>query len=303
VDRISAARPKWPRRLSFPVSDASFAAAVIIQPEIFMSFSLVTWNINSVRLRMPIVARLLGEYAPDVLCLQETKCTDDLFPREAFEALGYKHVALNGQKGYHGVATVSRRPLRIAEKREFCHKGDCRHVSVEVHAGNHSVLLHNFYVPAGGDEPDPDVNPKFRHKLDFVEEMREVRAEEGGAAASILVGDLNIAPLEADVWSHKQMLGIVSHTPVETNGLEGMRKAGSWTDLMRRHVPPEQKLYTWWSYRARDWELSDRGRRLDHVWSSEGIAGELKEIEVVRHARGWDRPSDHVPVIARFNLD
>jgi exodeoxyribonuclease III len=267
-----------------------------------MSFSVATWNINSVRLRMPIVARFLDEYAPDVLCLQEIKCVDEFYPAEAFRAIGYEHIALNGQKGYHGVATVSRRPLEIVEKREFCAMGDCRHLSTRLSAGNNSILLHNFYVPAGGDIPDPEINPKFRHKLDFIEEMRAVKATDG-ADAAILVGDLNIAPLEADVWSHKQMLKIVSHTPVETEGLEGMRNAGAWADLMRIHVPPSEKLYTWWSYRARDWELADRGRRLDHIWSSGNLVPELRDIEVLKHARGWARPSDHVPVIARFGFD
>jgi exodeoxyribonuclease-3 len=268
-----------------------------------MPFTVATWNINSVRLRMPIVERFLAEHAPDILCLQEIKCIDELFPSEAFAALGYGHIALNGQKAYHGVATVSRRPLEIAEKREFCEKGDCRHLSVRVEAGNNPLLIHNFYVPAGGDLPDPQLNPKFRHKLDFVREMHQVRAEDGGAAGSILVGDLNIAPLENDVWSHKQMLKIVSHTPAETEGFEAMRRAGQWTDLMRLHVPAEEKLYTWWSYRAQDWAASNRGRRLDHIWSSGSIVPELREIEVLRSARGWERPSDHVPVIARFAFD
>lgn len=267
-----------------------------------MPFTIATWNINSVRLRMPIVERFLVEYAPDVLCLQEIKCIDELFPAEAFAALGYGNIALSGQKGYHGVATVSRRPLEVVEKREFCEKGDCRHISVRLEAGNNPLLVHNFYVPAGGDLPDPELNWKFRHKLDFIQEMHAVRAGDGDAAASILVGDLNVAPLENDVWSHKQMLKIVSHTPVETEGLETMRHAGDWADLMRQHVPAEEKLYTWWSYRAQDWALSDRGRRLDHIWSSNNIAAELGGIEVLRQARGWDRPSDHVPVMARFNF-
>lgn len=267
-----------------------------------MPFTIATWNINSVRLRMPIVERFLTEYAPDVLCLQEIKCIDELFPSEAFAALGYGNIALNGQKGYHGVATVSRRPLEVVEKRQFCEKGDCRHISARLEAGNNSLLVHNFYVPAGGDLPDPEANPKFRHKLDFINEMHAVRSGDGDAAASILVGDLNIAPLEHDVWSHKQMLKIVSHTPLETKGLETMRHAGEWADLMRLAVPAEEKLYTWWSYRAQDWALSNRGRRLDHIWSSRNIANELGGIEVLREARGWDRPSDHVPVIARFNF-
>jgi exodeoxyribonuclease-3 len=122
-------------------------------------------------------------------------------------------------------------------------------------------------------------------------------------APSILVGDLNIAPYEHDVWSHKQLLKIVSHTPVETEGLIEVMEKGDWVDLMRQHVPMEEKLYTWWSYRARDWKASNRGRRLDHIWSASELAGALTAIEVIEEARGWEKPSDHVPVIARFDLD
>jgi exodeoxyribonuclease-3 len=268
-----------------------------------MAFTLATWNINSVRLRMPIVERLLTERAPDVLCLQETKCIDDLFPFKAFRALGYEHIAIHGQKGYHGVATVSRRPIEVVERRRFCEIPDSRHISVRVNAGGKALLLHNFYVPAGGDEPNAEINPKFRHKLDFVAEMNAIRAEHDEVSGSILVGDLNIAPLEHDVWSHKQLLNVVSHTPVETESFEAMRKAGNWVDLMRLNVPPEQKIYTWWSYRAADWQASNRGRRLDHVWSSPNLAEKFAGYDILSDARGWDRPSDHVPVIARFDLD
>ncbi len=267
-----------------------------------MTLSLATWNINSVRLRLPLVTEFLRRYAPDILCLQEIKCPDEFFPYQAFHDAGYAHVAISGQKGYHGVATISRLPIELVERRDFCAKGDCRHLSTIFQAGGLNVLLHNFYVPAGGDEPDPEINPKFRHKLDFIEEMRLVTAEQGETSASILVGDLNIAPLEADVWSHKQLLKIVSHTPVETTGLESMRTGGGWVDLMRQAIPEPEKIYTWWSYRAADWEASDRGRRLDHIWSSANLSPKLKGIEVLRHARGWDRPSDHVPVIATFEL-
>lgn len=268
-----------------------------------MPFTIATWNINSVRLRMPIVERLLKEQAPDVLCLQETKCPDDLFPFDALRAAGYEHIEISGQKGYHGVATIARRPIRLVERRDFCAKGDCRHLSATVEAGGRSILVHNFYVPAGGDEPDPAINDKFRHKLDFIEEMRGVPAHADGVDGAILVGDLNIAPLEHDVWSHKQLLNVVSHTPVETNGLTSMREQGGWVDLMRERVPADQKVYTWWSYRARDWQLSNRGRRLDHIWSSRSLKPALTSIEVLSAARGWERPSDHVPVIARFSLD
>ena len=268
-----------------------------------MAFSIATWNINSVRLRMPLVERFLAEYQPDVLCLQETKCPDGQFPFAAFHKAGYKHIEISGQKGYHGVATIARRPIELVEKRRFCDDDDCRHLSVHVEAGGQRILLHNFYVPAGGDEPDPEINPKFRHKLDFVAEMHDVPAVQGDGLASVLVGDLNIAPLENDVWSHKQLLKVVSHTPIETTSFEAMRKAGNWVDLLRQEIPPEEKLYTWWSYRARDWEASNRGRRLDHIWSSQNLSPALSGIKILREARGWERPSDHVPVIARFNLE
>ena len=267
-----------------------------------MSFSVATWNINSVRLRMPLVERFLAEHAPDVLCLQETKCPNDQFPFAAFRKAGYENIAIHGQKGYHGVATVSRLPLNEQVSRTWCDIEDCRHISTTVTVGGKAIAIQNFYVPAGGDEPDPAINPKFAHKLQFIEEMKQLRAEHGAGSSSILVGDLNIAPLENDVWSHKQLLKIVSHTPVETEGLTAVREGGGWADLMRQYVPEDQKLYTWWSYRAREWDESDRGRRLDHIWSSPDLVAPLERIDVLREARGWDRPSDHVPVIARFAL-
>ena len=265
-----------------------------------MPLKIATWNINSVRLRMPLIKRFLEEHQPDVLCLQETKCPNDQFPMAAFSKLGYNYAQINGQKGYHGVATVSRLPLDLVEKRSFCAKDDCRHISSSVDAGGRKVVVHNFYVPAGGDEPDPEINVKFRHKLDFIQEMHDIIPSVASEAATILVGDLNIAPLETDVWSHKQLLNIVSHTPIETDGLKSVQANGGWVDLMRHHIPPEEKLFTWWSYRARDWNESNRGRRLDHIWSSPDMAPVLSKVEVLREARGWERPSDHVPVIAEF---
>lgn len=252
---------------------------------------------------MPIVEKLLCEHQPDVLCLQETKCPNDAFPFKPLRKLGYEHISIHGQKGYHGVATISRRPLQEVDKRGFCQMGDTRHLSVSVNAGGIDILLHNFYVPAGGDEPDPDKNPKFAHKLSFLDEMREIAADHDDTRASVLVGDLNIAPLETDVWSHKQLLKVVSHTPIETETLEDLRIRGGWNDLMREHIPPEEKVFTWWSYRARDWDVSDRGRRLDHIWSSPNLSPHLQKVDVLREARGWEKPSDHVPVIATFELD
>lgn len=267
-----------------------------------MAFSIATWNINSVRLRLPIVQSFLETYQPDILCLQETKCPNELFPFLPLQQLGYEHIVVHGQKGYHGVATLSKVPLDLTDRRDYCNVGDTRHISAVFEAGGRKIRLHNFYVPAGGDEPDRAINPKFGHKLDFIEEMKLLHAEAEPGVSSVLVGDLNIAPLEHDVWSHKQLLKIVSHTPVETEGLLEVMARGAWLDLMRQHVPASEKLYTWWSYRAQDWSAANKGRRLDHIWSSADLGPHLARIEVLREARGWERPSDHVPVIAHFDF-
>ena len=267
--------------------------------------TLATWNINSVRLRIDLVGRFLSEEAPDVLCLQETKCRDSEFPLAALHKLGYQHVAINGQKGYHGVAIAAKIPFRIIDRRSFCDKGDARHIAVALSpgGGRGEIALHNFYVPAGGDEPDPAINPKFAHKLAFLDEMTHW-TQSGGLAASdaILAGDLNIAPLETDVWNHKALLRVVSHTPVEVEKLNLLRQAGPWVDAPRQFVAPSERLYTWWSYRARDWEKSDRGRRLDHVFVSESLKPRLAGVRVFRESRGWKQPSDHVPVMVYFQL-
>ena len=270
-----------------------------------MPLKLATWNINSVRLRINLVERFLEEYQPDVLCLQETKCPNDAFPSKAFRKAGYEHIAFHGQKGYHGVATVSRIPFRDEERRDFCEKGDTRHLAVTLDIdGAEGVRVHNFYVPAGGDEPNREVNEKFAHKLDFLTEMeswyKSHKAKKN--ARMILVGDLNVAPLEHDVWSHKQLLKVVSHTPIEVEHLARVMKAHDWVDVMRRFVPDEEKLYTWWSYRAKDWEKADKGRRLDHIWVTPALAETPTAMEVIKQARGWERSSDHAPVLATFDI-
>jgi exodeoxyribonuclease-3 len=265
-----------------------------------MKLTVTTWNINSVRLRIDNVAKFIKATRPDVLCLQETKCPDDAFPLKRFRRLGYEHIALNGQKGYHGVAIVSRLPFDQTGIRAYCGKTDSRHVDVTLgeKAGLKDPLrIHNFYVPAGGDEPDVMVNPKFEHKLSFLDEMRDLEdLRPGPREHAIIVGDLNVAPLEHDVWSHKQMLKVVSHTPIECEKLQVARRAGGWFDAMRKFVPETEKLYTWWSYRSMDWQVSNRGRRLDHVWVSPVLAEKVSRMTVTREARGWMRPSDHVPV-------
>lgn len=265
---------------------------------------ITTWNINSVRLRIDLVTRFLAEAQPDILCLQEIKCLDDNFPGKALREAGYPHQAVSGQAGYHGVAIVSRLPLKKVEKREFCAKGDCRHVAASVAGG---VRVHNFYVPAGGDEPDPAVNDKFAHKLAFLDEMTDWFGDLGPRAKAVVVGDLNVAPREHDVWSHKQLLKVVSHTPVEVEKLNAVQAAHGFIDVAREIAPEPEKLFTWWSYRARDWRASNRGRRLDHIWVSPALKKAALALgrdgfHIHDDVRGWERPSDHAPVSLTLDL-
>lgn len=269
-----------------------------------MPLKLATWNINSIRLRLDLVLRFLNEIAPDILCLQETKCPDDHFPVRDFKELGYEHIAIRGQAGYNGVATVSRIPFGEVWHHRFCDKRDARHIAVTLQTEPITLALHNAYVPAGGDMPDPMINEKFAHKLAFLKEMRDWFGDAGihGKRPMVLVGDLNIAPLATDVWSHKQLLNVVSHTPIEVKALNGIQDAHGFIDVVRHHIPPHERLYSWWSYRARDWRASNRGRRLDHIWASPQLGATLLHADVLDDARGWARPSDHVPVIATFDL-
>lgn len=262
-----------------------------------MTFRLATWNINSVRLRAPLVAKLMTDEAPDVLCLQECKSPVEKIPFETFEALGYRHMVARGQKGYNGVAILSKLPIEEAGSEDFAQLGHARHIAARLENG---VTIHNFYVPAGGDVPDREVNEKFGQKLDYLTQMRDwfhAQAPE----KSILVGDLNIAPREDDVWNHKQLLKIVSHTPVEVDHLAEVQEAGRWVDVTRQDIP-EGLLYSWWSYRAKDWDAADKGRRLDHIWATADIANAGHSSKVLRDARGWEQPSDHAPVFATFDL-
>jgi exodeoxyribonuclease-3 len=265
-----------------------------------MALTLATWNINSVRLRLDIVRRFIAEAQPDVLCLQETKSPDEHFPRAAFDELGYKHQLVHGMKGYNGIAILSRVALGESGTQSWCKRKDCRHGTVTLPGG---IELHNIYIPAGGDIPDPAVNPKFAHKLQFLDEITAwFGAERRPDKPMIVVGDLNIAPLETDVWSHKQLLKVVSHTPIEVEKLGRLQDSARFVDAVRRFVPAEQRLYSWWSYRAHDWSLSDRGRRLDHIWVTPALVGGLVEARIHRDSRGWPKASDHVPVMVTLAL-
>lgn len=261
------------------------------------TLKIASWNINSVRARMDIVTRFLSEEQPDILCLQETKVVNDIFPADPFRRLGYVHQVLNGQPMHHGVAILSKLPLDENLSHDWQDNGEARHIGVRLPNG---IRLENVYVPAGGDIPDRTLNPKFGQKLDFVDRM--TRWSEVLAEPTVIVGDFNIAPLECDVWSHKQLLDVVSHTPIEIETLNRLQQSHGWVDLGRHFYPAPQRLYTWWSYRSKDWTANDRGRRLDHMWASPSIAGQATGHKVLEPCRSWLKPSDHIPLVTEFTF-
>ena len=258
---------------------------------------IVSWNINSVRFRIAIVEQFLRENEPDILCLQETKVIDDDFPLEAFRALGYDHILIHGQRMHHGVAIISRVPITEDDRLDWQANREARHIGVRLPNG---VRLENVYVPAGGDVPDREVNAKFGQKLDFVERM--TRWSAGLDGPTILTGDFNIAPLPEDVWSHKALLKVVSHTPIEVAALDRLKASNDWVDLGRHFHPAPARLHTWWSYRSPDHTKNDRGRRLDHMWAT-GMAATAATSHIVFEAcRSWLTPSDHVPIMTEFDF-
>lgn len=261
------------------------------------NLKVVSWNINSVRARAEIVERFLVEHAPDVLCLQETKVVNDIFPEELFRRHGYNYLALNGQPMHHGVATISKVPMHEEERFDWQGNGEPRHIGVRLDNG---LRIENVYIPAGGDVPNRDENPKFGQKIDFYERMIDWSGKLD--TPTLLLGDFNVAPLESDVWSHKQLRNVVSHTQVEIDLIDRLQASHDWVDIGRKFVPAPERLYTWWSYRARDWAASDRGRRLDHMWASPDVAEKAVAHEVLEPCRGWERPSDHAPLVTEFKF-
>ncbi len=262
-----------------------------------MQLRIASWNVNSVRLRAEQVARFVAEAAPDVLCLQEIKCREAEFPVQAFVDAGLPHLRIGGQKGSHGVAIASRLPIDDAPTLDLCREGHARAIGAVVSG----IEIQNFYIPAGGDIPDRALNPKFDHKLDFFERLTAEMDRRDPRNALIVAGDLNVAPGENDVWNHKYMSKVVSHTPIELAAMAALKSAGQFIDLAREAIPEPRKLYSWWSYRAADFRASNRGLRLDHLWITPGLraaafANGAPGARVHDHVREWARPSDHAPI-------
>ncbi len=261
---------------------------------------IATWNINSIRARLASIVKFIETHAPDVLCLQEIKVKDELFPIQAMLDLGFSYFVIRGEKSYNGLAIFSKYPLESHQFISFAGKQDSRHLSVTLPG---DIELHNIYIPAGGDIPDHELNNKFAHKLRFIDELSDwFKENKKKDKKIILLGDFNVAPLKNDVWSHKQLLNVVSHTPIEVEKLLALQNSISFVDVVRKSVPESEKLYSWWSYRNHDWKTFNRGRRLDHIWVTKPLESQVRNSFIYTETRDYLSPSDHVPVVIDITL-
>ncbi len=259
---------------------------------------IITWNINSIRLRISLLQKLQQIQKADIICLQETKTEDKFFPVNYIQSIGFKHIVFSGEKSYNGVAILSKIPIEKYFSLNL-YNDDKRHISATIN----NIEIHNFYVPAGGDEPDIKKNLKYKHKLCFVKLIKEWfvlnRRYDNNL---ILLGDFNIAPYEHDVWSSYQLRNVISHTDLERKALFDLQDSFNFIDSGRYFVSLKEKLYSWWSYRNKDWQRSNRGRRLDHIWVSQSLKSRLQSINSFSDTRNWVRTSDHVPFILNISI-
>ncbi|MCB2106552.1 MAG: endonuclease/exonuclease/phosphatase family protein, partial [Rhodobacteraceae bacterium] len=203
---------------------------------------------------------------------------------------------------YNGVAILSRHPLREIEVHARRGKHDGRHVAAWVDVARaEPVKVHSLYVPAGGEEPDPRVNAKFADKLKFIDDCADHFAGSYGFRDRVvLTGDLNIAPLPSDVWNHHLMSKRIGHTAYDIAALDRLRRSLNWVDAVREIIPPDDPVFTWWSYRQSEFKVDSKGWRLDHVWVTPGLKDSVANAEVLVDVRNWTPASDHAPVMVRL---
>ena len=264
---------------------------------------IASWNVNSLRRRMKALGWLVAERDPDILCLQETRVKDPLFPKTEIAALGYQHQAFSGMKAHNGVAILSKFPLLDVETKDWRDQDDCRHILASVVTGEllGTLEVHSLYVPAGGNLADPMKNEKFRHKLEFLEEQIHWWEARGAGTNRVLAGDLNITAPISDAWPLERVPRAVTHTEIEAIYLEHFRRAGGWADAVSQKHPDYEYEFECCKHTADDWEPVKPSPRIDHIWISENLRSAVQTTEVFEEALSWDTPSDHAPIIVTLN--
>jgi exodeoxyribonuclease III len=258
---------------------------------------IATWNVNSIRIRVEAATQWLKVANPDIVCLQELKCTDDQFPTEAFESLGY-NCAVHGQKTYNGVAILSKRPMedvtpRLPGDDEDNHS---RYMEALVPATKGMLRVASIYAPNG----NPIGTDKFAYKLSWLERLNK-RAKELLALEerTALMGDYNVIPRPEDCYDPKAWIKDALYQPESRAALRGIEYLG-YTDAFRA-CDPQPNQYTFWDYQAGAWQ-KDHGIRIDHILLSPQAADHLKRSAIDKQVRGRDKPSDHVPIWAELDV-
>ncbi len=252
---------------------------------------IATWNVNSIKQRLDNVVTWLSARQPDILCLQETKCVDEAFPREAFESLGY-NVAIHGQKGFNGVALLSKLPLDEITPGLTGNDSDgqARFLEALVSTGTGVVRVACLYLP-NGNPPETD---KYQYKINWMNRLLAYSHERLPLEEPlILAGDFNIIPTEADVADPAAWTMDALFLPQTRQKFRALANLGL-TDAVRA-VSDAPGLYTFWDYQAGAWQ-KNKGIRIDHLLLSPQAADQLTGVGIDRHVRAWERPSDHVPV-------
>ena len=266
------------------------------------SFKLVSWNVNSIRIRLDLLRQLVVEHNPDVVCLQEVKAKKEDFPFDDIRKLGFEHICVYGIAGYNGVAILSKYPFKSVAEQNWVGKKDARHIKAVLFD---DIEINNIYIPAGGDIPDPIENLSFAYKLCFMDDISEFYEQNSDTLKNkkiLLCGDFNVAPSENDVWNHKQLLKIVSHTPIEVGRLTRLFNSLNFVDAVRKFYKEPKKIFSWWSYRNPNWQTNNKGRRLDHIWTTKPLENRILSAEILDNFRSKERPSDHVPVMVKITL-
>jgi exodeoxyribonuclease-3 len=252
---------------------------------------IATWNVNSVLARLPLILKWLEQARPDVLCLQEIKCIDERFPAEAFADLGYQS-AVFGQPTYNGVAIISRSEIEEIH-RGFPDDTATAHARLLATKVGHIEVI-NVYVP-NGQAVGTD---KYIFKLDWLARLREFFDSYYDKHKPVLLcGDFNVAPEDRDVHNPKLWEGRILFSKPERGAIERVKEWGL-VDAFRMHNC-EEKQFSWWDYRMGSFRRN-LGLRIDHIWVTEELAARCKSAWIDKEPRGWDRPSDHAPVVTEF---
>jgi exodeoxyribonuclease III len=259
---------------------------------------IATWNINSVKQRLPHLEAWLAERQPDIVCLQETKCTDEAFPREPLEALGY-NVAVHGQKAFNGVAILSKLPFdevtpHLPGDREDDH---ARFLEAGFSVSGGVLRIASLYLP-NGNPPDGE---KYSYKINWMDRLiRYARERLQREEPLLLAGDYNVIPAAVDARDPSLWEGDALYLPRTRAKFRALVGLGL-TDAVRAGSDAGG-LYTFWDYQAGAWQKNN-GIRIDHLLLSPQAADRLVKADIDKHVRGWDKPSDHVPVVAELAVE